>query len=102
MLSWFKSQYITATSLHRPSSKLRLRLWYILAMEVARQLEKSPSSHYGGWLHKKFTISAAAVILVAAIFGGTIGTGRRLGNFTSPDAKNSYRVADEIEKDYNE
>ena len=39
---------------------------------------------------------------MAAIFGGTIGTGRNLSSFTSTNAKNSYRVADEIEKDYNE
>ena len=47
-------------------------------------------------------IAAAAVILAAAVFGGTIGSGRNLGSFTSTNAKNSYRVADEIERDYNE
>ena len=78
-----------------------LSLWYILAMEVARQLPES-SSRYGGWINKKFTISALAVVLVAAIFGGTIGSGRNLGGLTSSSSKNSYRVADEIEKDYNE
>ena len=54
------------------------------------------------WMDRKFIITAAAVILVAAIFGGTIGSGRNLGGFTSSNSKNSYRVADEIEKDYNE
>jgi len=53
-------------------------------------------------MSKKFAIGAAVLILMAAIFGGTIGTGRNLSSFTSNDAKNSYRVADEIEKDYNE
>lgn len=43
-----------------------------------------------------------AVILVTAILGGIIGTSGRLGELTSGNAKNSYRVADEIEKDYNE
>lgn len=72
-------------------------------MEVARQLEESSSSHYhGGWINKKFVITATAVVLVAAIFGGTVGTGRKLAGFTSTNAKNSYRVVDEIEKDYNE
>ncbi len=70
-------------------------------MEVARQLEKSPSQYNPGWINK-FTIVAAVVILAAAVFGGTIGSRRNLGGFTSNNAKNSYRVADEIEKDYNE
>ncbi|HET6974738.1 MAG TPA: S41 family peptidase [Pyrinomonadaceae bacterium] len=53
-------------------------------------------------MSRKFAIGAAVLILLAAIFGGTIGTGRNLSSFTSNNAKNSYRVADEIEKDYNE
>ena len=53
-------------------------------------------------MSKKFAITAAALILVAAIFGGTIGTGRNLSSFTSNNARNPYRVSDEIEKDYNE
>ncbi|HKS08684.1 MAG TPA: S41 family peptidase [Pyrinomonadaceae bacterium] len=52
-----------------------------------------------GW---KFAITATAVILVAAIIGGTIGSARRFSSLTSIGAKNSYRVADEIERDYNE
>ncbi|HEX7335284.1 MAG TPA: S41 family peptidase [Pyrinomonadaceae bacterium] len=53
-------------------------------------------------MDKRVAITAAAVILVAAIFGGTIGSDRRLGSFTTANSANSYRVADEIEKDYNE
>jgi carboxyl-terminal processing protease len=71
-------------------------------MEVARQLEPSSSDYNGGWISKKFTVTAAAVVLVAAIFGGTIGSARKLSGLASSSAKNSYRVADEIEKDYNE
>lgn len=83
-------QYITAT-------------WYILAMEVARQFKESPPARYNEvWINRRVAITAAAVILIAAIFGGTIGSGRKLGSFTSSNSKNSYRVADEIEKDYNE
>jgi len=70
-------------------------------MEVVRQLPE-PSSHYGGWMTKKFTVTALVIILLAAMFGGMIGSGRKLGSFTSSNSKNSYRVADEIEKDYNE
>jgi carboxyl-terminal processing protease len=77
-------------------------LWYILAMEVARQLPEPSSAHYGGWISKKFTITALAVVLIAAIFGGTIGSGRQFGSFSSSSSKSSHRVADEIEKDYNE
>jgi carboxyl-terminal processing protease len=78
-------------------------LWYILAMEVARQLPEPSSSHYpGGWINKKFTITAIAVVLAAAILGGIVGSGRKLASFTSASSKNSYRVVDEIESDYNE
>ena len=71
-------------------------------MEVARQLEPSSSDYRTGWVTKKFTITAAAVIVVAAIFGGTIGNPKRFSGLTSSSATNSYRVVDEIEKDYNE
>lgn len=70
-------------------------------MEVARQLEDSSSHYSGGWINK-FTVIATALVLVAAIFGGTIGSARKLSGLTSAGAKNSYLVADEIEKDYNE
>jgi carboxyl-terminal processing protease len=71
-------------------------------MEVARQLPESRSSHYGGWISKKFVGTAFAVIFIAAMVGGTIGTGRKLSSLTSGGTKSSYRVVDEIEKDYNE
>jgi carboxyl-terminal processing protease len=71
-------------------------------MEVARQLPESPTSQYGGWFSRKFSVTALTVIVVAAIFGGTIGSGRQLAGFTAGNSKGSHRVADEIEKDYNE
>jgi carboxyl-terminal processing protease len=71
-------------------------------MEVARQLPESRSSHFGGWFSKKFVLTAVGIILAAAIVGGTIGSGRNFSSFTSSGSKNSFRVADEIEKDYNE
>ena len=53
-------------------------------------------------MDKKFAIAAAAVVLAAAVFGGTVGKGFNFSNFSSVNTKNSYRVADEIEHDYNE
>ena len=79
-------------------------MWYILAMEVARQFKEPPAStdYHAPWIDKKFAITALAVVLVAAIFGGTIGSGRNFASFGAGTVNNSYRVADEIEKDYNE
>ena len=68
-------------------------------VEVAQQF-KNYRKRAIGW---KFGITAAAVILVTAIIGGTIGSARRFSSLTSiGSAKNTYRVADEIERDYNE
>lgn len=67
-------------------------------MEVAQQF-KDYGKRAISW---KFAITAAGVILVAAIIGGTIGSARRFSSLTSMGAKNSYRVADDIERDYNE
>ena len=83
-------------------SKRLPSLCYILAMEVARQLPESRSSHYGGWISKKFVGTACSVIFIAALVGGTIGTGRKLSSLASGSSNNSFRVVDEIEKDYNE
>ena len=72
-------------------------------MEVARQFKDSPAEYKGRTLNRKFVITAGAVILLAAILGGTIGNERRFSNLTAIGGpRNSYRVADEIERDYNE
>src|SRR5262245_41888507 len=71
-------------------------------MEVARQFEESTTNYNNGWVNKRFIIAATVVVLAAAILGGTIGSGRKLSGLTAPGAKNPYRVADEIEKDYKE
>ena len=47
-------------------------------------------------------LTAAAIVLIAAVFGGTVGSARRFSRLASAGAANSYRKADEIEKDYNE
>jgi len=70
-------------------------------MEVARQLDK-PGSNYQAGISKKFTLVATAIVLVAAVFGGTIGSTRRFNRLTSAGTTNAYHEADEIEKDYNE
>ncbi len=97
-----KSQYNTPLAALRFTSKLRLPVCYILAMEVARQLEPSSPNYRAGWINRKFTATAAIVILAAAIIGGIIGSARQLSGLTSGSAKNSHRVVDEIENDYNE
>ena len=42
------------------------------------------------------------IVILAAIFGGTIGSSRKFNSLTNTGNLNSYRAADEIEKDYNE
>jgi carboxyl-terminal processing protease len=71
-------------------------------MEVARQLEPSSPEYRAGWISRKFTATATAVILAAAIVGGIIGSARKLSGLTSSSARNSRKVVDDIEKDYNE
>src|SRR5690242_13642864 len=71
-------------------------------MEVARQFKESPAEYRGRAINRKFAITASAVIVLAAILGGTIGNERRFSSLASMGADNSYRVADEIERDYNE
>src|SRR5689334_22478769 len=48
------------------------RVCYISAMEVARQFKGSPAEFKGRLVNRKFAITAGAVILLAAILGGTI------------------------------
>jgi len=76
-------------------------LCYIFGMEVVRQLEPSGSDYQAG-ISRKFTITALGIVLIAAIFGGTIGSTRRFSRLTSAGTANAYHQADEIEKDYNE
>src|SRR5258705_7878872 len=71
-------------------------------MEVANRFE-DPASDYGGArMGKKFTIVATSIILAGALFGGIVGSARRLRRSTAPATVSSYRASDEIEKDYDE
>ena len=51
---------------------------------------------------KRFILIAGAIILVAAVVGGTIGSSRRLRRSVSEAGSVPDRTAEEIEKDYNE
>ncbi|HYN25959.1 MAG TPA: S41 family peptidase [Pyrinomonadaceae bacterium] len=51
---------------------------------------------------KRFIIIAGVIILVAAVVGGTIGSSRRLRRSVSVGGSVPDRLAEEIEKDYNE
>ena len=70
-------------------------------MEVARQFEGSPAEK-NRVINRRFVVTAGAIILLAALIGGTIGNARRFSSLTSISAKDSYRVADDVERDYNE
>jgi carboxyl-terminal processing protease len=86
----------------RPLSGSGALLCYILAMEVANRFE-DPASDYGGArMSKKFTIVATSIVLAGALFGGIVGSARRLRRSTAPVTVNSYRASDDIEKDYDE
>src|SRR6266498_3888661 len=51
---------------------------------------------------KRFLIIASALILIAAVVGGTIGRSRRFRHSVPSNGAVSYTEADDIEKDYNE
>jgi len=51
---------------------------------------------------KRFAIIACALVLIAALVGGTIGRSRRFRHSTPASGAVSYTQADDIEKDYNE
>src|ERR1700687_5512895 len=53
-------------------------------------------------MSKRFAIIACAVVLIAALVGGTIGRSLRFRRSTPASGAGSYTQADEIEKDYNE
>jgi carboxyl-terminal processing protease len=71
-------------------------------MEAARQLNDPSPTYHDVRFGRKFVAVAAVTVVLAAIFGGTLGNSRRFNGLTSSSTSNSYRATDEIEKDYNE
>ena len=70
-------------------------------MEVANRFDTN-ESNYNGVVSKKFILFASTVVLIAAVFGGTIGNSRVFRGSSAKTGGVSYRAAEEIEKDYNE
>ena len=71
-------------------------------MEAARQLNESSPNYHDVRFNRKFLGVAIVIVVVATIFGGTVGSTRKFNSLTKSGNLNSYRVGDEIEKDYNE
>ncbi len=51
---------------------------------------------------KRFFIIASAIVLIAAVVGGTIGSSRRLRRSVTVGGPAPDKAADDVEKDYNE
>jgi carboxyl-terminal processing protease len=71
-------------------------------MEVARELNETTHAYDEVRFSRRFLGVAAGIVLLAAAFGGIIGTSRKLSGLTSSSKASSYRVVGDIEKDYNE
>jgi len=71
-------------------------------MEAARQLNESSSTYHDVRFGRKFLAVAAVTVVLAALFGGTLGSSRKFNGLGATGKTNSYRPSDEIEKDYNE
>jgi C-terminal peptidase (prc) len=75
----------------------------ILFMEAARQLNESSPTYHDVRFGRKFLAVAAVTVILAAIFGGTLGSSRKFNGLGATGKTNTYRASDdEIEKDYNE
>src|SRR5512146_555556 len=70
-------------------------------MEVARQLKESVPSYRRVRMNRKFLLVAASIVAIAAVVGGTLGGTRSL-RLPGASTNNSYRVREDIERDYNE
>ena len=71
-------------------------------MEVARELNETAHAYDEVRFSRRFLGVAAGIVLLAATFGGIIGSSRKLSGLASSSKANSYRVVGDIEKDYNE
>ncbi len=63
-------------------------------MEVANRFGND-----SGLMGKKFVFIAGAVVLIAAMFGGTVGNLRIFHRSSSTGGAGPYRAAEDIEKD---
>jgi carboxyl-terminal processing protease len=70
-------------------------------MEVARQLEDSTPNYRPSRFNRGFLFAAVTIVAIAALFGGLVGTAGKF-SLSGSTTSNSYRAADEIEKDYEE
>lgn len=70
-------------------------------MEVAHQLEDSTKKYRPVGIRKGFLFAAATTVVIAALFGGIVGSARKF-SLSGSSVSNSYRAANEIEKDYTE
>jgi len=71
-------------------------------MEAARQLNESSPTYHDVRFSRRFVAVAVVTVVLAAVFGGTIGSSRKFNGLASTGNSNSYAVTEEIEKDYNE
>ena len=71
-------------------------------MEAARQIDQPTPAYHEIKISRRFVGIAAVVVLLAALFGGTIGSSRKFTSLTTSGNLNSFRATDQIEKDYNE
>ena len=71
-------------------------------MEVARELNETAHAYDEVRFSRRFLGVAAGIVLLAATFGGIIGSSRKLSGLASSSKANSYRMVGDIEKDYNE
>ena len=63
----------------------------ILFMEAARQLNESSPSYHDVRFGRKFLAVAAVTVVLAAIFGGTLGSSRKFNGLSATGNTNSYR-----------
>jgi carboxyl-terminal processing protease len=70
-------------------------------MELANRFGNG-APNYSAFMGKKFVLVATAVVLIAAVFGGTVGNSRIFRRSSSATGTGAYRAAEDIEKDYNE
>src|SRR6266536_530767 len=85
---------------HCPGSEGNLPLCYISEGRSAGA--DTASNPIEVQMTKRFFIIASAIVLIAAVVGGTIGSSRRLRRSVTVGGPAPDKAADDVEKDYNE